>query len=201
MVKKTDVKAVNAFSCDMESTRSIVVDYIKYRLDSCGYTWENDGRQANVTPNSVQAAMRSLGDEFEERFRSRFDELVQQLQVTQDNASETFSAIVAETFCDGVNWGRVVALFGFSGRFAVHCFERNMPNMVDNVVEWVTAYVDNNLREWMESHGKWEGFLEFYDGGAESRKNNPWPSFKKICGFAAAGLGVLTLGAFLAQKS
>ena len=46
-----------------------------------------------------------------------------------------------------------------------------------------------------------EGFLEFYEGGPEKRTKDSWPSFKTICSYAAAGLGILTLGAFLSQKS
>ncbi|XP_005103752.1 bcl-2-like protein 2 [Aplysia californica] len=202
MVKEIDVVGVNKSfqTMEVENTRAIAEDYIKYRLQSSGFVWEN-GRQGNVTPNSVEAAMRSLGDEFEERFRSHFDDMIGQLHVTEDNAHDTFSSIVSETFSDGVNWGRIVALFGFAGRFAVQCFENNLPHVVDNIVEWVTAYVDNNLSTWMSSHNNWEGFLEFHAGGPESRKNNPWPSFGTICGYAAAGIGVLTLGAFLTQKS
>jgi hypothetical protein len=46
------------------------------------------------------------------------------------------------------------------------------------------------------------GFLEFYQGDPDKRKkDDSWPNLKKLCGYAAAGLGILTLGAFLSQKS
>ncbi|KAK3760469.1 hypothetical protein RRG08_011181 [Elysia crispata] len=185
-----------------ESTRSVVVDYMYYRLDSSGYIWEN-GRQGSITPTDVQRAMRSLGDEFEDRFRDRFDSMIEKLNLTEANARSTFTEIAAETFADNVvNWGRIVALFGFAGRLAVHCYERDLHNtMVDNIVDWVTTYVDINLKSWMDSHNRWQGFLDFHAGGPEARMNNPWPNFRTICGYAAAGLGVLTLGAILTQKS
>ncbi|GFR91476.1 apoptosis regulator Bcl-2 [Elysia marginata] len=185
-----------------ESTRSIAVDYIFYRLDSSGYIWEN-GQQGSITPTDVQRGMRSLGDEFEERFRDRFDNMIENLDLSEATVGSTFNEIAAETFADNVvNWGRIVALFGFAGRLAVHCYERNLHHsVVDNIVDWVTAYVDINLGDWMDTHKRWQGFLEFHAGGPEARKNNPWPNFKTICGYAAAGLGVLTLGAFLTQKS
>lgn len=185
-----------------ESTRSVVVDYIFYRLDSSGYTWEN-GAQGNLTPSDVQRAMRSLGDEFEERFRGRFEHMIAAIGFTELNAEHAFNEIAAETFADNVvNWGRIVALFGFAGRLAVHCFEQNLNHrLVDNLVDWVTRYVDINLKSWMDTHNRWRGFLEFHAGGAEARGNNTWPNFKTICEYAAAGLGVLTLGAWLTQKS
>lgn len=139
-----------------EGTRSIVVDYIKYRLDCSGFQWENDGRHVRVTPNPVQEAMRRLGDACEERYGNTFSEMIQKLNVTEDTAAETFTTIMDEIFTDGVvNWGRVVALFGFTGRFVVYCWEHNMQNMVDNIVELVTSYVDTNLRDWMQEHNQW----------------------------------------------
>ena len=46
------------------------------------------------------------------------------------------------------------------------------------------------------------GFVEFYEGGPpEGRQEDPWPSLKTICGYAAGAIGVLTLGAILSQKS
>lgn len=157
MVFKKDVLSSREFSENMETynTRSIVVDYIKHRVAKEGFQWENDGRQGSVTPNAVQAAMRSLGDEFEERFRNRFSDMIEQLNITDNNAYDTFKTIVDETFSDGVNWGRFVALFGFAGRFAVYCFVHNKSHLVDNVVEWVTSYIDTNLQEWMTSNNKW----------------------------------------------
>ena len=47
-----------------------------------------------------------------------------------------------------------------------------------------------------------DGFVEFYEGGADRRNESPWPSFGRLCGYAAAGaLGVLTLGAVLSHRS
>jgi len=40
----------------------------------------------------------------------------------------------------------------------------------------------------------------FYEGGAD-RSESPWPSIPKLFGYALAGVGALTLGAILSQKS
>ncbi|XP_059138642.1 apoptosis regulator Bcl-2-like, partial [Physella acuta] len=178
--------------------RSIVVDYIKHRVAKEGFQWENDGRQSSVTPNVVQAAMRNLGDEFEERFRNRFNDLIEQLNITDNNAYDTFKIIVDETFSDGVNWGRIVALLGFAGCFVVYCFVHNKSHLADNVVEWVTLYIDTNLQEWLTSNDKWQGLVEFYSRRTESQRD--WASFKTLIKWSVAGLGAITLVAFLAHK-
>jgi len=46
-----------------------------------------------------------------------------------------------------------------------------------------------------------DGFVEFYEGSPERKKESPWPSFKTLCGYAVGALGVLTLGAILAHRS
>ena len=140
-----------------ENTRSIAVDYIKYRLQCNGYTWRNDGRHESIinTPNSIQNAMRILGDEFEERFKNRFDNLIDGLVITDDNAYDTFASIVIEIFCEDINWGRIVALFDFSGQFAARCFQLKKYHLVDNLLEWLTTYIDIHLSSWLNSHNNW----------------------------------------------
>jgi hypothetical protein len=178
-----------------QNVRSIAADYIKYRLQSKGFTWENDGRQEDVSPNNIQSSIRVLGDEFEVRFRNRFDYLICLLDITDDNAYDTFTAIVHGLFADDINWGRIVALFGFSGCFAVRCFELNRPHLVDNLLEWLTTYVDTQLSGWINTHDNWQGFLEFQSGRGGSKIHTPWLSFRTLLSCAAA-VGALSLGVF-----
>lgn len=184
---------------DVDSSRSIAEDYVRYRIESNGLAWQNG--QADNRPNNIQRAMRALGDEFEGRFSGQFDEMINQLHVTLETAHQTFTTIVGEIFSDGVNWGRIVAMFGFGGKFAVRCMQQSIPQLVNSVVDWIANYVDSNLKQWIASNGGWGGFLEFFEGGPESRSRDQWPSLKTICSYAAAGLGILTLGAFLSQRT
>jgi hypothetical protein len=178
-----------------QNIRSIAADYIKYRLQSHGFTWENDGRQENVSPNNIQSLIRVLGDEFEVRFENRYAYLISQLTITDDNAYDTFTASVRELFAGGINWGRIVALFGFSGCFAVRCFELNRPHIVDNLLEWLTTYVDTQLSGWINTHDNWQGLLKFQSGRGESKIHTPWLSFRTLLSCAAA-VGALSLGVF-----
>jgi hypothetical protein len=62
-----------------------------------------------------QLKLRTLGDEFEDRFRTQFDDMVDQLHITDRTAYPTFHRVVHELFVDGnINWGRIVALFAKS---------------------------------------------------------------------------------------
>ena len=84
-----------------------------------------------------------------------FDDMCQQLHITPNNAQATFVTIINELFSDGIKWGRVVALFAFAGALAVQCVEKEMPLLVDQVVDWTVAYIDGHLMSWILQNGDW----------------------------------------------
>ena len=43
--------------------------------------------------------------------------------------------------------------------------------------------------------------VNFFEGSTESRDESPWPPLRTICSYAIGAVGVLTLGAILAQRS
>lgn len=142
---------------DVDSSRTIAEDYIRYSLEKNGLSWHNGQRDA--TPNQIQQAMRAMGDEFETRFSHSFDDMISRLEITPDTAYQTFRTIVTEIFADGVNWGRVVALFGFGGKLSVKCVQQNMPQLVNSIVDWVSDYVDTNLKSWIAANNGWVSVL------------------------------------------
>lgn len=134
-------------------TRLLVADYLKHRLDKAGLQWANC--PSLPAPGKVQTTMRVLGAEFEARYTEVFEEMCNQLHITPNNAQPTFVAIVNELYSDGVRWGRVVALFAYGGALAVHCVRREMPPLVDHIVDWISSYVDTHLKQWIQDHGGW----------------------------------------------
>jgi len=84
-----------------------------------------------------------------------FSEMCDQLHITPYNAQTQFVTIVNELFSDGIRWGRIVALFAFAGCLAVQCIEKEMPVLVDQVVEWTTTYADSHLISWIQQNGNW----------------------------------------------
>ena len=139
------------------SSRYLVADFINYRLRKHGMRWENCP-SLDVPPSPIQLKLRALGDEFEERFRTQFDDMVDQLHITDRTAYPTFHRVVHELFLDGnINWGRIVALFGFGGSLSVTCVQKGLPHLVDLIVEWVSTYICSHLDQWISSNGGWVG--------------------------------------------
>lgn len=134
-------------------TRNLVADYVNFRLRKDGLEWANC---PDLTPSgAVGRTMKALGQEFEIRYTEVFQEMCNQLHITPNTAHPTFTAIVNELFSDGIKWGRIVALFAFGGSLAVQCVEKEMPPLVDQIVDWVADYVDQNLISWIIEQGGW----------------------------------------------
>ena len=190
------------------NSKAVALDYITYRLSRGQIGWGN-GQDVNIKPTAVEVAMRRLGDEFEERFKSTFADMITKLNINPGNVRRTFYVIVGETFADGINWGRIVVLFAFAGIFAIHCCNNNMLDKVDNLVEWVSTYMDTNLFNWMEAHNSWDGFLKFHQRVLPLHEESSWYSWETvglclldtvaICLFL--GLSVLTLVTSRPHKS
>ncbi|KAK3103484.1 hypothetical protein FSP39_019575 [Pinctada imbricata] len=185
------------------NSRNLAADYINYRLQKHGFSWENRPsieNQNNGLP--VCQAIRAMGDEFEERFQEQFDCMVNQLHITQNTAYPTFQRVVEELFSNGTNWGRVVALFGFGGAIAVQCVEKGMPQIVDNIVDWVSTYIDYTLEEWIRSQGGWQGFVDFYSRRHNNTdQDNPWDGSRVFKLGVLGALGAVALGAILTQRT
>nr|AGK88246.1 Bcl2 protein [Mytilus galloprovincialis] len=178
------------------SSRYLVADFINDRLRKHGMRWDNCPT-LDLPPSQIQLKLRSLGDEFQERFQTQFDDMVNQLHITEATAYPTFQRVVQELFIDGnINWGRIVALFGFGGSLSVKCVQRGMPQLVDSIVDWVSTYLCNSLEQWITDNGGWQGFVEAYNQG-QNHNDSPW-DVKGLVKYGAIGvIGAMALSAFL----
>ena len=118
-------------------------DFIAYRLGK------------NQHPSTTTAAtLRRLADQIEEQYPSLLDHLCHKLNISRSTVYATFAEIASEVFSDGVNWGRIVALYAFGGKLALYCERNDMKDLVDSVTDWTGTYVGRHS-EWIESNGGW----------------------------------------------
>ena len=133
---------------------SIVKDYIAYKL-----------RQNNIflagyheNSNSLAAArhLRIVADELIEENKQLFDSMCDQLHLTPATTYTTFVGIADEIFQTGKNWGRIVAFLAFGATLAVYCAQReDLAQLINNIVEWVSMYMDQTLGSWIDDNGGW----------------------------------------------
>jgi len=183
---------------------ALACDYINYRLRKAGFSWP-DCPALPAEPSRYCLVMRTLGDEFERRYAEVFHDMSTTLQITPNTASSTFLSVCGELFRGNgdqieIKWGRIVALYAFAGALAVQCVDKEMPQQVSNIAEWVTFYTQTHLSDWIASHGGWNGFVQFYENKNTDEK---WPSFRKVMtgvGIACGAVGVATLAGMLVGR-
>lgn len=72
---------------------------------------------------------------------------------------------------------------------------------MNEVVEWTVSYVENHLNDWITDHGGWSGgFIDFFQNQDEV-DGGGWLNPRRVLGYAAGLVGVLTIGAFLGQRA
>ena len=48
-----------------------------------------------------------------------------------------------------------MALFSFGCSLATQCMRRDLTQLIDSIIEWITLYIDNNLSNWIQPHNGW----------------------------------------------
>uniref|UniRef100_A0A914XQL5 Bcl-2 Bcl-2 homology region 1-3 domain-containing protein n=1 Tax=Plectus sambesii TaxID=2011161 RepID=A0A914XQL5_9BILA len=198
---RTDLMSVHqqdfAAQADLDPNNPFVMadDYIKHRLESSGHEWFD----CPDLPDSTDArlAMRLLAADFERRYNSELACMVTQLSINVDTIYPTFKQIVEQLFIDGINWGRIVALYAFGGAVAAQCMADDRPALVRQVADWVAVFTRNRLQPWIDQQGGWDAFVAWYEGASTDKF---WQSWKKIGLFAGAGIvGAVTLTRMLSR--
>ncbi|KAJ7365868.1 hypothetical protein OS493_002590 [Desmophyllum pertusum] len=155
-------------------------DFISYRLGN-----------SPIPVSPTAATLRKLADQIEEQYPLLLNHLCHKLNITPATVYQTFFEIASEVFADGINWGRIVALFAFGGKLAVYCDQHHMKELVALVTDWVGRYV-GGLCEWIENHGGWDGLdKQFSDKG----QDGAWWK-----GVFLTTLGLGTLAAFMYSR-
>ncbi|KAK2493466.1 hypothetical protein MC885_005505 [Smutsia gigantea] len=131
-------------------TRALVADFVGYKLRQKGYVC-GAGPGEGPAADPLHQAMRAAGDEFETRFRRTFSDLAAQLHVTPGSAQQRFTQVSDELFQGGPNWGRLVAFFVFGAALCAESVNKEMEPLVGQVQQWMVAYLETRLADWIHS--------------------------------------------------
>ena len=73
----------------------------------------------------------------------------------ETNAMHVKSPELTRLVC---NWGRIIGLFAFAGCLAIKCYEKKIPNLVYDIINWLTQFLSDEeykISNWIESKGNW----------------------------------------------
>lgn len=175
----------------LKSFNTIVKDYVGYKLRQKNIFL--DGYNVNESPSAAACHLRRVADELIEENRQLFDSMCDQLHLTHASTYATFVGIADEIFQTGKNWGRIVAFLAFGATLAVYCVQKeDLAELLDNIIEWLSLYMEQNLGQWINENGGWEGFIQFFkkeDGSPGNGRNGGW----RIAAVAGLGIGALLM--------
>lgn len=80
-------------------------------------------------------------------------------QVQGNCAQDVFMTVARSIFADGINWGRVVALFHLAYRLIYKALTTNHLENIRTVISWVLQVIREQLYGWLIQQGGWEGVI------------------------------------------
>jgi hypothetical protein len=147
-------------------TKNVANDYINWRLIKAGYIyWCNNNEidlNKNINENNAEVKhlcllMRNLCTKFENYYNKSFKLLCSEFHITNENYKAILTNVSNELFINNIiNWPRIVALFTFCGCLAVKCYEKEMQNVIYEIINWLINYLNKReFLEWIQSKGNW----------------------------------------------
>lgn len=122
-----------------------------------------------------------------------FKNLPNRIGLTRDTIRSTTKSILNEVLGDSINFGRIVSILATSLTFCEHFYNtKDMSDCIDCIVE-TTAEVIYENRQWFESNGGWDGFMDQFSS------TNAGTSLWK--GFFITTVGLGAMAGLLYSKS
>ncbi|KAK3533636.1 hypothetical protein QTP70_024038 [Hemibagrus guttatus] len=91
---------------------------------------------------------------------NRNAELQHLINTLQANcAHEVFTTVAKSIFSDGINWGRIVALFHLAYRLIYRALTQNHLEIIKNIISWVLQFIREHISAWIRQQGGWEGVI------------------------------------------
>uniref|UniRef100_A0A8C1P819 Zgc:153993 n=1 Tax=Cyprinus carpio TaxID=7962 RepID=A0A8C1P819_CYPCA len=87
-------------------------------------------------------------------------ELQHLISTVQSNcAQDVFMTVARSIFEDGINWGRIVALFHLAYRLIYQALTQNHFDIIKRIISWVLQFIKENISVWIRQQGGWEGIF------------------------------------------
>lgn len=80
-------------------------------------------------------------------------------QVEGNCAQDIFMTVARSIFSDGINWGRIVALFHLAYKLIYRAITTNHVENIRLVISWVLQVIKDMLYSWIVQQGGWEGVI------------------------------------------
>ncbi|KAM6980645.1 apoptosis regulator BAX [Aplochiton taeniatus] len=80
-------------------------------------------------------------------------------QLESNCAQDIFMRVARCIFADGINWGRVVALFHLAYKLIYKALTNNHLGIIKTIISWVLQFIRENIHKWLVQQGGWEAVV------------------------------------------
>ncbi|XP_005949815.2 apoptosis regulator BAX [Haplochromis burtoni] len=139
--------------------RGYVIAHINTEEPSRHVTSEDLGgrpdEQQDPQVKEVVEQLRKIADSL-----NRNAELQRLINQVQGNCvQDVFMAVARNIFADGINWGRVVALFHLACKLIHKAITANHLENIQMIISWVLQVIREQVYSWLVAQGGWEGVI------------------------------------------
>ncbi|XP_053369730.1 apoptosis regulator BAX [Clarias gariepinus] len=139
--------------------REYVIERIRTEDPSMHVSAEDLGGTANEGDDPhvkvVVDQLLKIADEL-----NRNAELQHLINTVQANcAQEVFVTVAKSIFTDGINWGRIVALFYLAYRLIYKALTQNHFEIIKHIISWVLQFIREHISAWIRQQGGWAGVM------------------------------------------
>ncbi|KAM7028957.1 induced myeloid leukemia cell differentiation protein Mcl-1 [Acridotheres tristis] len=121
------------------------------------------GAAGDAVMEKALETLRRVGDGVMEKHELAFQGMLRKLEIQQEEDLQSVVEVAAHLFSDGVtNWGRVVTLIAFGAFVAKHLKSIKQEQNISSLAGIITDALVSSKRQWLESQGGWEGFVDFF---------------------------------------
>ena len=150
-----------------DQTSALVYYYIPFRLRTklCQSLLVGLPRDFLIPPSNppeLQLLLAKLCLEIEDSNGPFFENLSTNLSITTENARSTFFSVAKEIIKDGINWGRVVSIFTFTGVLCHHFVILKQPQVVVEITSALCNFLNEHVMPWINRNGGWVSYKCFH---------------------------------------
>lgn len=144
-------------SSNTVSTRSLVEDFVRYKLRKAGYeSVEKNGECSITPPSKIHQCLRDMGDQFSSQYYECFGDMTSNVQIGSPDLRSVLIQVLDINFESAVTWGRLCGAMSFAANLAIHARSLNRLKTVEDIVEWTVEYLERyKLSNWISLHGGW----------------------------------------------
>lgn len=157
----------------LKQAKTICNDYIEGKLERDGIKnrslsnkFSNSSTEDSSQKTSeVSQRIQEIGELLEHGYPGLYRDISGHVNISfsSENAvHDVFNNVSSEILTDGLNWGRIVALYAFAGALVSECCREGRNSFVFDIGNWMYEFAALHLVEWIKSKGGWEDILRAF---------------------------------------